>query len=71
MSATVIEIENLVGASFPKGTDTRWITENRVVWNEEHRRTEECELVYEISWVPELNTYRTFLCSRRWLEATR
>jgi len=71
MSATAIEIENLAGASFPKATDTHWIRENRVLWNEEHHKTEECELVYEVGWVPELRTWRSFLRSRRWLEATR
>jgi hypothetical protein len=36
-------------------------TENRLVWNEPERRNEERELVYEISWIPELNTWRRFL----------
>ena len=72
MSGTVIEIVNLAAASFPKGAaDTHWITENRVLWNKEHHKAEECELVYEVSWVPELSTWRTFLRSLRWLEVTR
>ena len=72
MSRTVIEIDNLAAASFPKGAaDKHWITENRVLWNQEHHKAEECELVYEVSWVPELSTWRRFLRSRRWLEATR
>ena len=65
------EINNLAAASFPKGLDTHWITENRVEWNEEHHKTEECELVYEVSWIPELSLWRRFLRSRRWLETTR
>ena len=70
MLGTVIEIDNLAAASFPKGAaDTHWITENRLLWNQEHHKAEVCELVYEVSWVPELSTWRRFLCSRRWLAA--
>ena len=58
-------------AIFPKATDMHWITDNRVLWNEEHHKNEECELIYEVSWVPELSKWRSFLRSRRWLEATR
>lgn len=72
MSGTVIEIDNFAVTSFPKGaTDTHWITQNLVQWNQEHHKAEECELVYEVSWVSELNAWRTFLRSQRWLEATR
>jgi len=70
MSAILVGINNSAVASFPKGDDTHWITENRVLWNENHRKTEECELVYEISWIPELSAWRRFLRSQRWLEAT-
>jgi hypothetical protein len=35
------------------------------VWNEQERRDEERELVYEISWIPELNTWRRFLRAQR------
>ena len=71
MSAILIGLYNSAAASFPKATDTHWITENRNLWNEEHHKTEECALVYEVSWVPELSTWRSFLRSRRWFEATR
>ena len=71
MSASAIQIENLAAASFLMGTDTHWIRENRILWNEGHRKTEECELVYEVSWVSELNAWRSFLRSQRWLKATR
>ena len=72
MSGTVIETDSFAATSFPKGAaNTYWITENRVLWNEEHHKAEECELVYEVSWVPERSTWRSFLCSRRWLEATQ
>jgi|SRR5215469_1792033 len=69
MSAILIGIANSAVPSFPKATDTHRISENRVLWNEEHHKAEECELVYEVSWVPELSTWRSFLRSRRWLEA--
>jgi hypothetical protein len=71
MTAIFVGINNSAADSFPKGADTHWITENRVLWNEEHRKAEECELVYEVSWVSELNVWRSFLRSQRWLEATR
>jgi len=70
MSVIVIEIDNLAAASFPKGADTHWITENRVLWNENHHQAEKCELVYEVSWVSELSAWRSFLRSQCWLEAT-
>ena len=70
MSATATEMENSAAASFPKGADTHWITENRILWNQEHRKTEKCQLVYEVSWVSELNAWRSFLRSQQWFEAT-
>jgi hypothetical protein len=70
MSAILVEIETSSAASFSKGTDTHWITQNRVLWNENHHKTEKCELVCEVSWVSELSTWRSFLRSQRWLEAT-
>jgi hypothetical protein len=48
-----------------EGTDLHYETENRLVWNERERRDEERELVYEISWIPELNTRRRFLRAQR------
>ena len=70
MLGTVIEINDLAAASFPKGAaDTHWITENRILWNEAHRKAEDCELVYEVSWVSEINAWRSFLRSQRWFEA--
>jgi len=70
MSAFLVAINNSAAASFPKGAETRWITENRVLWNANHHKTEECELVYEVSWIPELSAWRSFLRSQRWLEAS-
>ena len=46
-----------------EGIDLHYETENRLVWNE--RRNEEHELVYEISWIPELDTWRRFLRAQR------
>jgi hypothetical protein len=48
-----------------EGIDLHYETENRVVWNERERRNEERELVYEISWIPELNAWRRFLRAQR------
>lgn len=48
-----------------QGIDLHYETENRLVWNERERRNEERELVYEISWIPELNTWRRFLRAQR------
>ena len=39
-----------------QGVDLHYETENRVLRNEQERRNEERELVYEISWIPELST---------------
>ena len=47
-----------------QGIDLRYETENRLVWNERERRNEERELVYEISWIPELRRGVTF-CGHR------
>jgi hypothetical protein len=48
-----------------QGIDLHYETENRLVWNERERGNEERELLYEISWIPELNTWRRFLRSQR------
>ena len=45
--------------------DLHYETENRLMWNERERRNEERELVYEISWIPELSTWRRFLRAQR------
>lgn len=64
MSAMVSHVAPLVVA-FPAGVDARWETENRMVWNEQVRASEERELVYEISWIAELGVWRRFLRSQR------
>jgi hypothetical protein len=40
-------------------------TENRSVWNELQHANEERQLIYEISWIAELGTWRCFLRSSR------
>jgi hypothetical protein len=52
-------------AVFPGEVDVHWETENRVVWNEQRNAAEEQELVYEVTWIPELGAWRRFLRSRR------
>jgi hypothetical protein len=54
-----------LGLAFPAGVDVRWETENRMVWNEQERESEERQLVYEISWIAELGVWRRFLRSQR------
>jgi hypothetical protein len=49
--------------------NAHWETENRTVWNERQHASEEHELVYEISWIPELGAWRRFLRSQRNLKS--
>jgi hypothetical protein len=64
MSVMVSYVAPLVPA-FPAGVDARCETENRTVWNEQERASEERELIYEISWISELGVWRRFLRSQR------
>jgi len=68
MSTGAIHAEALPIAAFPPGLDAYWETVNRTVWNERENTSEECELVYEISWISELGTWRRFLRSQRKLK---
>jgi hypothetical protein len=52
-------------AVFPAGIDVHWETQHRLVWNEQRKTAEEQELVYEVTWIPELGAWRRFLRSRR------
>ena len=52
-------------APSPERTDVRWETTNVQVWNAREGTSEQHELVYEVSWVAELSTWRRFLTSRR------
>jgi hypothetical protein len=65
MSASAIQTEALFGVPFPGGVDTHWERENRVVWNARDHVNEECELVYEVTWISELGVWRRFLRSQR------
>jgi hypothetical protein len=53
---------------FPAGVDAHWETQNRTVWNEQERTSEERELVYEVTWIAELGVWRRFLRSQRKLK---
>ncbi len=51
--------------TFPAGVDVHWETQRRMMWNAREHTSEERELVYEISWIPELGLWRSFLRSQR------
>jgi len=50
---------------FPVRTDVHWERANLQVWNARDGAPEQQELVYEVSWINELGTWRHFLTSRR------
>lgn len=52
-------------APFPERADVRWEATNLQVWNAREGTAEQQELVYEVSWIKELGTWRRFLTSRR------
>lgn len=54
---------------FPGGVNVRWETQRRMVWNVREHRSEERELVYEVSWIAELGLWRSFLRSQRKLNS--
>lgn len=51
--------------TFPAGVHVHWETQRRMAWNVREHTSEERELVYEISWIPELRLWRSFLRSQR------
>jgi len=60
VSASITHAEVLLGATLPStGVDRLWVTNNRTVWNEQERVSEERELVYEISWTSKLGAWRS------------
>ncbi len=65
MSAVASNSEALPVFGFPAGVDVHWETQRRIVWNEREHTSEECELVYEISWIAEGGLWRSFLRSQR------
>lgn len=60
-----IYVEPAPVTNFPERVDVHWETECHVMWNEKERTTEEQELIYEVSWIPELGVWRRFLKSRK------
>jgi hypothetical protein len=60
-----IYVEAAPVTNFPERVDVHWETECRVMWNEKERTTEEQELIYEVSWIPDLGVWRRFLKSRK------
>jgi hypothetical protein len=55
-------------AVLPPKVDVHWETDNRVVWNEMECAAQEQELIYEVTWIPEIGAWRRFLKSRRNVE---
>jgi hypothetical protein len=53
-----------MGLPFLERTDVHWETTNLQVWNAQESTAEQHELVYEVSWVEELSTWRRFLTSQ-------
>lgn len=49
----------------PLGSDSRYETERRLVWNQETRSNDVLEFVYEVSWIAERGIWRRFLLTRR------
>jgi hypothetical protein len=69
MSAVASDSAVLPVPGFPAGVDVHWETQRRIVWNTREHTSEERELVYEISWIPELGLWRRFLRSQRKLQS--
>jgi len=63
--STVAVHEEIPLAIFPAGNDVHWETQVSTAWNASERTVEEFELVYEVSWIPELGVWRRFLRSQR------
>jgi hypothetical protein len=68
MSAIVPHATALSGPSFSSAIDTHWETITCLLWNQRECVSEDYELVYEISWIPELEAWRRFLRSQRKLK---
>jgi hypothetical protein len=58
-------------APFPERTDVHWEAANLQVWSAREGTAEQQELVYEVSWIKELGTWRRFLTSRRKVRSER
>ena len=49
--------------------ESHWETEIRMVWNARESSAAEYELIYQVSWIPELGLWRRFLRFQRKVEA--
>ena len=49
----------------PTGTDRRYETHRRIIWNEKTHASEVHEFLYEISWIAERGVWRKFLLTCR------
>jgi hypothetical protein len=65
MGYTVASQVPAIEAVLPPSAETHWETDNRVVWNEMESAAQEQELIYEVTWIPEIGAWRQFLKSRR------
>jgi len=65
MSAVAANSAVLPVPGFPERVEVHWETQRRNVWNARVHKSEERELVYEISWIAELGLWRSFLRSQR------
>jgi len=65
MSAVANHARALFVPAFPPTAGTHWEAVTCTVWNQHEHASEERELVYEISWIPELGTWRRFLRSQQ------
>jgi len=65
MSASAIHAGASPVLVFPEGAGVHWETENRMAWNGQQNTREERELVYEVSWIRELDVWRRFLRSQQ------
>jgi len=63
--ATAPEEPTTPVAMFPGAVGVHWETQIREAWNDQERAIERHELIYEVSWIPELGVWRRFLRSRR------
>jgi hypothetical protein len=64
MAYTTVDQDAGTPTAFPAGLDVHWET-SWVMWNEQERAAEKQELIYEVSWIREIGTWRRFLRSRR------
>ena len=65
MSAATTDAKAVFVPAFPTAVGTHWETVTCMVWNQHEHASEEREFVYEISWIPELGTWRRFLQSQQ------